>query len=358
MGIKMKIIIITAGMAGGGTERVISVLSRYLVENGFQVEIVLTSDDRIEYTLHEQITITKLGDKTNGKFVKRIERVCALRRVIKADNRQIVLSFGTETNLYAILASLLLKNKVIVSERNDPNQCIYPRVRNIIYQFADFFIFQTEEAKRCFPKKIMSRGIVIPNPIRNGLPSGTVEAREKKIVAVGRLEKQKNYKLLIDAFELFHKQHTEYQLVIYGKGELLEELQKITKEKKLDLFIEFAGFSTNLKKEILNAAMYVLSSDYEGISNSLMEAMAMGLPVISTNCPIGGSALLIENNKNGILVPVGDHFTFSKAMCRLAEDKTLAEKIGKNAADVAHKYSEQKICNIWMQNIIRVSRVK
>ncbi|MDD3141811.1 MAG: glycosyltransferase family 4 protein [Lachnospiraceae bacterium] len=348
----MKVLIVTAGMAGGGTERVISVLSRYLIENGNQVTIILTSDGRVEYELHKEILIRQLGEKTNGKFLKRVGRIFALRRVIKSNKKQIVVSFGTETNLFTILATRFLPNKVIVSERNDPNQCTYPKFRNFIYQFADRFIFQTKEAQDCFPQKIAKRGIVIPNPLKSGLPNGSTEPRNKKIVAVGRLEKQKNYKLLLDSFERFHKRHAEYQLVIFGKGELLKELQEMTIEKEIQEFVCFAGFSSNVQKELINAAMYVLSSDFEGISNSLMEAMAMGVPSISTDCPIGGSALLIENNINGMLVPVGDSKAFSEAMCKIVEDENFAKQLSENATTIAQKYSEQKICDMWMQNIL------
>lgn len=135
-----------------------------------------------------------------------------------------IVSFSTTINMFTILASLGLKNRVIVLERNDLNKCSCKKLRNFVYSFGQGFVFQTEAAKKRFLTGIRSRSVVIPNSIRTDLPEpldgGRQTLREKKIAAVGRLEPQKNHMLLLKAFAEFHKGYPDYELHLFGKGSL------------------------------------------------------------------------------------------------------------------------------------------
>ena len=346
-----KIIMITAGMSGGGTERVIAVLAEYLRKRDWEVTILMTAGEEVAYPLHEQIRVIAIGKSTGGSLVKRLKRVRDLRKWFKQDKEQVILSFGTETNLFTLLAGIGLKNRVMVSERNDPNQCRYAMLRNLLYRLADKLVFQTEDARLCFPKKIANKGIVIPNPLADGMERTIVRERNHDIVAVGRLEPQKNHKLLLQAYARFTQSYPDYRLVLYGKGYLEQELKVLAKELQIADKVVFAGFASDIRGKIQNAAMYVLSSDYEGISNSLMEAMALGIPVISTDCPIGGSKMLIQDRKNGLLTPVGDAEAFAGAMCYLAEDESRAEEMGRRAETVRQEYAADAVCEKWLQEI-------
>lgn len=347
----MKVVLVTAGMAGGGTERVIAVLANYLIEKKHAVTILMTSRDDVVYELHEDVRVVAIGKSTGGSPIKRVKRILDLRQYFRQDKSQVIVSFGTETNLFSLLAHVGLKNKIIVSERNDPNQCGYPHLRNLVYRMADRLIFQTEEARLCFPKKIAERGVVISNPLAKNMVSGFTGERSHDIVAVGRLEPQKNHKMLLRAFALFHRKYPDYRLVLYGEGFLLEKLKALTGELCIADKVIFAGFAQEVEKKIQDAAMYVLSSDYEGISNSLMEAMALGLPVVSTDCPIGGSGLLITDKENGLLTPVGDAEAFAQAMGYIAENPERAAFMGKQAEYVKKEYSVESICQKWLQEI-------
>ena len=349
----MKVLMLTAVMNGGGTERVIAVLANYLAKQNIDVAIAMTAGDRVVYELDSHIKVLQLGDRTGGSIKKRLERVRRIRECYKEDPDRIIVSFGTETNLFALLAGIGSKNKIIISERNDPNQCNFKMLRNLIYRLADHFVFQTEDARQYFSKKIADKGVVIPNPLAKEMKKDFSGERTRDIVAVGRLEPQKNHRMLLQAYQLFDRKYPGYRLVLYGKGFLQKELETFAKELGIEQKVVFAGFTQEVEKKIQDAAMYVLSSDYEGISNSLMEAMAMGLPVISTDCPIGGSKMLISDKKNGMLTPVGDVEAFAAAMCYVAEDAERAERMGREAEYVRQAYSAETICQKWLAEIER-----
>lgn len=349
----MQVLMLTASMNGGGTERVIAVLANYLIQHDIDVTIAMTASDQVVYELDPHIKVLQLGNRTGGSIKKRLERVSRIRECYKEGSGQIIVSFGTETNMFALLAGIGLRNRIIISERNDPNQCKFKGLRNLIYRLADNLVFQTEDARRCFPKKIAKKGVVIPNPLAKEMEKDFSGERTHDIVAVGRLEPQKNHRMLLQAYQLFDRKYPEHRLVLYGKGFLQEELETFAKELGIEQKVVFAGFTQEVEKQIQNAAMYVLSSDYEGISNSLMEAMALGLPVISTDCPIGGSKMLISDKRNGMLTPVGDMEAFAAAMCYVAEDAERAEEMGRKAEYVRQAYSVEVICQKWIAELKR-----
>jgi len=350
----MHICFITASMVGGGTERVIAVLANYFVKQNNKVTILLTASDKIEYDLNSQIETIQLGGETGGKLLGRLQRIAKLRTYFRKNKDTVYLSFGTETNMFAILSALFMGRKLVISERSNPLACTFPRSRDIIYSFAKGFVFQTPDAMNCFPKRIRKYSVVIPNPISDNISARYVGERRKEIVAVGRLGHEKNHKLLLEAYSDFAKSISDFRLKIYGKGPLKEELMAYAKELEVSESVCFADFDANVLEKIRDSYMYVLCSDYEGISNSLLEAMAMGLPVISTDCPIGGSRLLIEDYKNGILVPVGDREALAVAMKEVAENSELAERLSIEAEKIKEAYSVERVAEMWNSMISSV----
>ena len=169
----------------------------------------------------------------------------------------------------------------------------------------------------------------------------------KVVVAVGRLDVQKNYPLLIRSFAKIIKEGIDAELHIYGKGPLLEELSEIASVEGLEDKVVFKGFRSNVWHDIEKASVYVLSSDYEGMPNALIEAMALGLPVISTNCPIGGPSELITSGENGILVPIGDEDLLAKAMVSILTNKDFAYRLGDSAVKVYEELSISSIAEKW-----------
>lgn len=347
----MKICFVTATMAGGGAERVIANLSNELVKRGHEVTILLTAEMCVEYELDSKIKVMQISERTASNNLARIKRVKTLRDYFKAHKDVNYISMPTDTNIFVIFASLFLGINLIVSERNNPESYSHKKVRDLAYLFIKKIVFQTSTASLCYSKRLQKKGKIIFNPVTPSLSEPYRGKRNNRIVAVGRLEPQKNHKLLIDAFAMFWKIHPEYELWIYGKGSLQEDLLKQINNLKIEENVHLAGFSKNVWSEVSDSAAYVLSSDYEGMPNSLLEAMSMGMPVISTDCPSGGSAFLIEQDKNGILVPVGDCEKLCQAMCKIVEDENFTNAIAKQAMQIREKLSIQEICNQWIAYI-------
>lgn len=343
----MEIVFVTSALHGGGAERVIVSLANYFSGQGDTVTVLMTAGSEVAYEVAPEVRVCSIGRASRGNVWIQIQRLMHMRRFFKTHRDSKIIAFSTTMNLYTILASLGLGNDVIVSERNDPARCRYKLFRNLVYRFGKRFVFQTEEARMCFPPHIRNKGVVIPNPLREGLSDVWSGERERKIAVVGRLEPQKNHAMLIRAFAGFVKKFPEYELCIFGKGGLEQELKHMAKDLGIGEKVSFPGFRKNVLEIIRSYRMFVLSSDYEGIPNSLMEAMALGIPCIATDCPIGGPGLCIKDGENGILIPVGAYRELQTAMEKIAGNESLAKELGKNAEEIRKRFSVEEVGRVW-----------
>ena len=217
-----------------------------------------------------------------------------------------------------------------------------------LYKKADKIVFQTNDAMNYFSEDIRKKGIIIPNPLNPIFLNSYYEGKRKKtIVSVGRLEEQKNQLMLIRAFSKISKEFNEYNLKIYGEGTLRSKLQNEIDRLELNEKVKLCGISNNIKEDIKDASLFIITSNYEGMPNALMEAMALGLPVISTDCPCGGPKFLIENKKNGILIPVGDEKVLIESIRMILNNNKFAIQIGKNALEIGEKLSPNIINQKW-----------
>lgn len=344
----MKVMFIIPSMAGGGAERVISVLANAFTQNGIETKIMMTAGNICEYPLHSEIELLQAGEMTKGNVGKRIARIYKMRKLFKKHRDAVLVAFEPDAAFFTGIAKIGLSMPLIASERNDPKSFGNSEIRKFAYRWADKLVFQTQEAMGFFDNDIQKKGCVIPNPISDMLPSPYSGIRKKTVVAVSRLEPQKNHKMLLEAFAGFVKDYSEYSLHLYGKGALENDLKQLAKILHIDDKVVFEGFQRDVFEIIRDAGMFVLSSDYEGISNSLLEAMAIGMPVISTDCPCGGSRLCIEDGENGILTPTGDRQALENAMRKIAASEEFSYNLGVKAVKVRERFSTENIVKRWI----------
>lgn len=354
----MHIMINTLTLNRGGTERVITNLcNEYLVAK-HTITIVTSVCAEPKYEINNKIKIISLDNSIKqikqNKVIRFVRRRKRLKKIIENVDPDIILSFLPEPNFLILSLKKIFKIPIIISVRNDPKSeysfIIHKLLMKVLYPLSDGFVFQTKDAKEYFKfsSKIYNKSIIIPNPINPEFICEPYKGiRSKEIVSVGRFDSQKNHKLLIDAFSKVSREFPEYKLVLYGDGELRDDLQNQIDQLKITNNVKLPGVQTNISKLIYKTSLFVLTSNYEGMPNALMEAMALGLPVISTDCPAGGPKSLIDNEVNGILTEVGNVVELESSMMRVLNDKKFAHKLSDNARKISFKYEPMKIYSEW-----------
>jgi len=346
--------IVTRNLKAGGAERVVAQLAKHMVFNDIHCTIITLENEEIFYSLPPEVRIEAIGKKSPKGYIDKLLKYKEVRQLVKVLKPDVVLALPEEIGIYVIPALFGVQVPVVVSERNNPWIMPWKKVsrfaRKLFYPFAAGFIFQTEQAASFFSKRIRKKGVILPNPLDlERIPQPWEGERRKEIVGAGRLEKQKNFPLLIRAFAKFYQIHPDYKLIIYGEGELRGELESLASSLLPNESYYFPGKTQQLLEKMCGAAMFVLSSDYEGMPNVVIEAMAMGMPVISTDCPSGGSAALIKDGWNGMLVPVNDIDEMYKAMCKIAESKSFGLKLGMNALQIKEKLDATVVAEQWKE---------
>lgn len=349
-------------MGSGGAEKVIASLSNCMTKKGIDVTIIGVSDIKPANSFYNLCgaKYISLGEGYS-KRINSFKRVKMLKRLLKSISPDAVVSFLPHISVYAFFALLGTGITHIVSERNnpyiDPKEKLLRTLKKVAFKHADGCVFQTKESMAFYPKKVQRKSVVIPNPISlEFIPQESKIIRYKVVLAVGRLEKQKNYYCLIDAFAVFNKRMNDtYLLRIFGEGSLKGDLIKYCELKGIANYVQFMGNNPNWHKEEYKDAMYVLSSDYEGMPNSLAEAIALGIPSISTDSPSGGSRELIKDGYNGYLVPVGDSEMMSQRMMDIINKDPFSNFDYK---EFAKSFSESKITDLWIDYISKIKNVR
>lgn len=352
-----KVLFVNHNLTGGGSERVMALLASYYADHGVDTEMALITDDERTYPVSEKLKISEcFCQSTKNKIIFHIRRVMSLRKAIKKSGADTVISFMWDINMHVILACAGLRKKVIISERADPRQ-VGKRRKTLefamkwIFPHADMTVFQTPDAQMTYPEKVRRKSTVIPNPVvlkDNGEESCSVAEREKTVIAAGRFTEQKNFAMLIRAFAIFGKDHPDYTLTIYGEGALRDMQEKLVSELGLDGRVSMPGFMSDLGERMKTAGIYASSSDFEGISNSMLEALAAGVPSVCTDCPVGGAAMAIDDHVSGILVKPGDADGMARALAQIADDEDFARSLSVNAVKKSREFLIDKVAEKWM----------
>lgn len=343
----MKIIIAIGNKSMGGAQRVTMALCKWLnnQKNVSSVIVSLSDTKNKKYDMSEYKTYDL---KSSNKIIQLI-------KIIQKEKPDLFLSMGVPMSIYTVPACLYTNVKHIISERNDPQNFsgkkITKYLSRMFMKYADGYVFQTLDAQNYYKNRIKKESVVIPNPIFGIelMPDSPYKGkREKSIVSVGRLNPQKNYTLLIKSFAEILKDFPEYTLYIWGEGSEREKLEYLIKTLKIEKNVFLPGNTNDVFNKIYKASLFVLCSNFEGMPNALMEAMALGVPCISTDCPCGGPRELINNDENGILISVDDENQLVSEMKKIISSKKIQDKLGTKSFEIREKYSIDNICKKWL----------
>ena len=355
----MNIVFIIDHMTIGGAQRVTYNLIKWLQKS--------TSVD-VQLLLYRSLVVGDVKydlSEIKHQYLKKgtLNRILHLRDILKEIKPDVVVSMGVPQALFDVPALMGLGIKHIISERNDPahfgGSIITRQLSHTLMRVADGYVFQTKDAQSFYGGRTAKRSVVIPNPLFIGDDDPGKQysgEREKNIVSVGRLNRQKNHPLLIRAFKEISEDFPDYKLVIYGDGPERKNVESLIQELGLKERVLLPGTINNVPEKIYKASMFVLSSDFEGMPNALMEAMALGLPCISTDCPCGGPRELTTDGHDCTLVPVGDEDALANAMRKMLINPDVAQLMGKKAMVIREKMSVDKICRRWYDYFLNICK--
>ena len=360
-----RILFLVSSMNGGGAERDAALLCNHWVQEGHEVTLMPTFSGRgnCVYPLHENVSLEFLADRVGSKtqsVTNKIRRLAVLRQAVREIEPDVIVSFLPNVNVAAILCAWGLGIPVVVGERTYPPAMPVGRVletlRRLLYPHASFVTVQTRQALEwladCCPK---ARGVVIPNPVYFPLPHGEpaldpaiiLSPGQKFILAVGRLVEEKGFHQLLTAFATLASRYRKWDLVILGEGPKRAELETARDRLGLSNRVHLPGRAGNPGDWYKKGDFFVLSSRFEGFPNTLSEAMAYGLPVISFDCDTG-PADLVRDEIDGFLVPPSRGSQgLAEKMELLMGDPDLRQRIGEASLSVRNRFSPGAVLNDW-----------
>lgn len=354
----MKIIFALPDLGSGGAERVVSLLSNELIQKGHDVDILMLFGNRVQYTLNKKVRLVKL----NLAGLSLWKRIASVRIYLKSviSHKHTVLVPFQDSVLNTLLASSCgLNIPIVACERNNPyikGTSVIRKLRAMIpYWLSDHCVFQTPDARSYYSLISNERCSVITNPIT--VPDFTWKGNfdEKHLISICRLHKQKNIQMTFDVIQSLKRKYPNIHLDIYGEGELKEQLQKQIEERGLCNNINLCGTTSQVISKLAESSIFISTSDFEGISNSMLEAMAVGVPMVCTDCPIGGARLMLSCGA-GLLSPVGDVKIFVKKVDNLLSDNMLAKRMSSIAIAKAKQYTLSGITEEWLDVFTRIVR--
>ena len=400
------IVFVIGNYKNGGVAMRSTNLANAFAQKGFDVTILVTGavSENVFFEHHKSVQVVSLSDyveqhKKDGNvidykikqqrkfaFYKRIryitrffpkfdlvlaEKIRGIRKsgdisTFALNNQKcFYIPFGISCYEKTFFAVKPFGGKIIYAERN-ASEVEFPKEtdkRNRLIELvgkADGVVLQTKDELQFYGDKLKN-ATVINNPVKAGLPKRFIGERRKVIVNFCRVSKQKNLPLLFEAMQKLQRDFTEYVLEIYGntvekhEEELLKEYQKMLNDMDAESYIKLLTPSKDVHKIIRDYAMFVSSSDFEGLSNSMIEAMAIGLPCVCTDCLGGGAREMITDGENGLLVPMNDSESLYQAMKRFIEEPELAEKCSINAEKKKEELSLPVIADKWLEYIESVT---
>ena len=291
-----------------------------------------------------------LGIEVKGVIGFRYRLIKAIREIVKLEKPDMVLTFVSDMCVNTRIATLGLNTIVCSADRGDPYTETFPWTIITPWAFnrSDYCFFQLDKARDGYSAKVQKKSFVIPN-VFIARPGNTPYngKRKKTIVSAGRFVIEKGYDVLIKAFAKVHEKHPEYSMTIYGEGPFLDQYHKLAQELGVDDLITYPGYVKDVAASVREDGVFVLPSRYEGIPNSLIEALSVGIPCVSTNCTPGGPMFLTKGGKNGLIVPIDDIEAMTDAILRIIEDSQLAKVLETKGPEIVNELKDEVIGKMW-----------
>lgn len=339
---KLNVLFMIHSLQGGGAERMVVRLANYYAQMGHEISIGLFDLNDFAYEVDSRIRIIDFSTKISNRIWRIVGRIHKIKKTIKKQSLDVIYAFTNSNVLYAIFGKI--KGVIVIgAERANPKvfSTKYRMIINLFAPLCDGYVFQTQGAKSLYPVKVQRKSVVIGNIAPNIQIKKNVKEKNS-VCAVGRLNADKDFFTLLRSFQKVVTIIPGAHLYIYGRGDLEDELIKLTKELNIDDNVIWKGFSKNIGEELQKYEIFAFSSKAEGMPNALIEAMSVGMACVSTDCEFGPSEL-IQHGKNGLLVPVGDQDQMAGALIQLMSNESLRENLGKEAKDTMKDYSEEII---------------
>lgn len=337
-------------------------MANYWAAQGHTVTLLsLDSPDRTPFfPLHPRVTYIALDllyeeKHYQNKMRRTIYQIKMVRRSIKKHRPKVIIAQLDIAIFLAITASQGLHTRVIISERTNiylsQTNKYLKKLNSFLYQLADHIVLQTHQIAATFPRSLQKKISVIYNPVAEPtevLQSGDylTNMAHKKIASIGRLVFPKAYEVLVEAFAEFSENRPEWTLLIMGEGEERPRLEKLCRELNITERVSLPGTVNDPLNTLRSCSIFVLSSRYEGLPNTLCEAMSIGMPVIATRCQFGPEEI-VQHNENGLLVPVEDVTALAEAMTALANDAQRCQRLGTNARQINERLNINTIMQQW-----------
>lgn len=336
----------------GGAGKQLALTATAMVDSGHEVALFTYIGESMEHNLDSRIRYIVDGSLGNNKLKEYVMAPLSIRRVVKEEKPDVVISWRANAGCMVVLGCLGLKTKVVFSERSDPymetNWML--KIATKICDFSDGGVFQTIKAKEYY-RRLNDKSIVCPNPVDSRLklkPFSNMDLRKKEIAWVGRFFNiQKRMDVAVKAFKKLHSTLPDYCLSFYGDGVDKDFIMKMVSDEKLQDYVIFHGATKNIIDVISNSRLLMLSSDYEGIPNVVIEAFMAGTPVVATDCSPGGVRVLIEDGNNGFVVPKSDVEALAIKCVELIKDDNKSVSFVKNGREKLKEFNPDLIFNRW-----------